>query len=282
MIAFVDLIAYGDAIGTGYLAVMDMSSRTVTRLNNEEAFYFWPKWSPDSRFLAVSDNYKIWLINVANGEKQYLIEGEGAAWSPNGELLAIFQGPKSGSPQDRVQIVFVNRKGEKLESISMGMINPPKPTPLPAPTEPGVYILPVSPSVFSAPRFAGMDWSPNGQSIAYSIVYPDQKQSNIFRLNMNGTGIEQLTREGMNEQPTWSPDGTKIAYISGTPVPHDLFIATSDGDCRIPLTQGGGYVDRPSWSPDGRQIAIRAYGTIYILDVHAILEDESSYLEKCR
>jgi Tol biopolymer transport system component len=32
-------------------------------------------------------------------------------------------------------------------------------------------------------------------------------------INNDGTGLRQITREGDNRWPTWSPDGSRIAFV---------------------------------------------------------------------
>jgi TolB protein len=56
--------------------------------------------------------------------------------------------------------------------------------------------------------------------------------------------------------PSWSPDGTKLAYVSfeaRKPVIYVHSIATGQ---RVPVANFKGSNSAPSWSPDGRQLAI--------------------------
>ncbi len=58
-------------------------------------------------------------------------------------------------------------------------------------------------------------------------------------------------------QPAWSPDGLKIAYVSGS----NIHIWTLAGSTDVQLTSSGTNAD-PSWSPDGAQIVFTQGGAI--------------------
>ena len=70
-------------------------------------------------------------------------------------------------------------------------------------------------------------WSPDGQSVVYS------SEGQIYTYNVAlGTTPRQLTFEGVNNLPVFSPDGTRVAFSStrGQTVDQDLFVKNLDDD----------------------------------------------------
>jgi TolB protein len=110
--------------------------------------------------------------------------------------------------------------------------------------------------------------SPDGRSIAYRSEPNDAPE--LWIMNADGTGQRQLTPDG--GFPTWSRDGTMIAYApSGGPSGKSwiaVMNADGSGQRRLPDTDFGEY---PSWSPDGKRIAfnnnLAGSGRMYIVDV---------------
>ena len=57
----------------------------------------------------------------------------------------------------------------------------------------------------------------------------------------------------LGEEPCWSPDGKRIAYVTTT---EQLWIARADGQNKELVMQASGqYLHQPTWSPDGQWIA---------------------------
>ena len=96
--------------------------------------------------------------------------------------------------------------------------------------------------------------SPDGKK----ILFQSNRFGNwdIFTVNIDGTGLQQLTTDSLNEvTPKWSPDGTQIVYcIDVDTVNSDIYLMNADGSNKKRLTTFPGDDSHPNWSPDGKRI----------------------------
>lgn len=110
-------------------------------------------------------------------------------------------------------------------------------------------------------------------------LHPDSIDDyEIFTTNADGTGLRRLTRRaGFDFHPAWSPDGTRIAFVSGRFVPSgqgtgktlDTEIRVMDADGShvrvLDPCAGVGCAD-PVWSPDGSAIAYARDRSVWVAD----------------
>lgn len=69
---------------------------------------------------------------------------------------------------------------------------------------------------------------------------------------LSGTAL--TTDPSQDLRPTWSPDGTQIAYFSGSSGNNDIWIMDADGENKQQITTHLADDRRPNWSPDGAWI----------------------------
>jgi tol-pal system beta propeller repeat protein TolB len=135
--------------------------------------------------------------------------------------------------------------------------------------------------------------SPDGQTIYFSSKQSSGFE--IYSMNINGGGVKRLTKnigslyapelspdgerilftnngnglwvmkpDGKNPHPitnkddidpTWSPDGSKIAFASSRSGARQLFVMNADGSNITQVTNLSNMGGRSTWSPDGTRLA---------------------------
>ena len=76
----------------------------------------------------------------------------------------------------------------------------------------------------------------------------------IHVMDSDGGNLMQLTKRFTDREPAWSPDGEKIAFNRFTALKHQIWIMDADGGNQIQLTNWGENY-KPAWSPDSNRIA---------------------------
>ena len=97
------------------------------------------------------------------------------------------------------------------------------------------------------------DLSPSGKRAVFDA------RGDLFTVPEKDGEIRNLTRTpGIREmQPVWSPDGTRVAYLSDRSGEYDLYLRAQDGsgeEKRI-TTDGNTWRFAPVWSPDSKKLA---------------------------
>jgi len=101
-------------------------------------------------------------------------------------------------------------------------------------------------------------WSPDGQRIAFYTNRTGKYE--IWTINRDGSGPQQLTQSPGAHYPVWSPDGRRMAYSSHAPNGAWVFETGTPWGAQQPqavprLADATQTFEIWSWSPDGRRLA---------------------------
>jgi TolB protein len=267
-------------------------AKPLTKLTALNADSFDPVWSPDgskivfesARKLDGSDsgtaneNVNLWVMNAdgsgATPLTNYTVPGPfpqdgvgafNAVWSLDGSKIAFLSdgaldGTDAGNANFTVDIWIMNADGSGRAPVT---------------------------KLTAAAVDAGTPvWSPDGSKIAFvSARALDGSDAaaltfNVWVINANGSGATPLTRLSFGGNgafsPSWSPDGSKIAFYSqraldgsdamNTNTVTNIWIMNADGSSQTPLTKLTAESPQsiradalnPVWSPDSTRIAYQS------------------------
>jgi dipeptidyl aminopeptidase/acylaminoacyl peptidase len=102
--------------------------------------------------------------------------------------------------------------------------------------------------------------SPDGKWVAYVVTSVDMQEnandSDVWLVSASGGEPVRLTTNKKNDnQPRWSPDSKRIAFISAREEKPQIFLISPFGGEPEKLTDSKSGVQSFQWSPDGNRIA---------------------------
>ena len=114
--------------------------------------------------------------------------------------------------------------------------------------------------IFDIEYASDVQISPDATTVAYvryaMSIMRDRREGRLWLVSADGSVHRKLTSEDRSESsPRWSPDGTRIAFVSGSDEGREVYVYWVETGQIARLTQLDRSPGGIAWSPDGLQIA---------------------------
>jgi len=203
-----------------------------------------PRWSPDGKFLAFlsarnEGKTQVWLLNRQGGEAQKLTDTaqdvDDFEWAPDSKRLVLVL--RDPTPDE------LATAKSKDKDISDDGTKDKKPK-----TQ--------KPWVVDRLQFK-----------RDTVGYLDHRRTHLYLFDVAAKSLTQITSGDFDDdEPAWSPDGTRVAFTSNRSVPDpdrtynsDIWIVAAEnkdkGAHLTQVTSNPGDDGQAAWSPDGKWIA---------------------------
>src|SRR6266403_2337545 len=290
----------------GSLWRQKVDSKTAEQLTDGPGYDYQPDWSPDGKNIVYvsyqKDAIELWLLDLATRKPQQLTNG-GAVnveprWSPDGKRIVFV----STSYNKRFHVFRADVRGGRLENVVRLTGETKSALPRyyysafdmeisPVWTRDGQEILFVSNKghIHGTGGFWRMkaepgaeareihyeettwrarpDFSPDGTRMVYAS-YPGQAWHQLWVMPSAGGDAFPISYGDFdNTNPRWSPDGTKIAFISNRGGNTSLWVQTIPGGAQTELLAREKKYLKPMsrlslkvFGPSGALVAARGFG----------------------
>jgi dipeptidyl aminopeptidase/acylaminoacyl peptidase len=107
-------------------------------------------------------------------------------------------------------------------------------------------------------RISEPQLSPDGKTVAFTVERPNleanTRPKQIFTVPVSGGNPVQITQDGVNQRPRWTPDGTRIVFVSNRTGTNQIWGMNPDGSAPVQLTTFATGAGGVIVSPTGKHI----------------------------
>ncbi len=190
------------------------------------------------------------------GVMQYLGQDDKTAASATNPPLIV----TDGDQQHLVPLITLLTDFAPAPDLRPGGADVPAPSA--APTETTPTLIPVTHAATNSAGRIVFEGRPEGTG---------DDSAEIYVMNADGSGVTRMTdNHNFDGQPIWSPDGSKIVFVSDRDGNTEIYEMNADGSSPTNLSNSPAFEELPAWSPDGSKIAFGSErdgaGEIYLMN----------------
>ena len=245
--------------------LMDWDGQRARKMGLKGRLMLSPRWSSDgSKIIYSSERGRQWGLYLLDflkmSEKRVFVSrGTNLAgdFFPQGDKV-VFSASKDGTPD--LYIVSLKDSSVKKLTSSYGIEVSPAVSPdgnfitfvSDRGGSPQLYLMRSDGSEIKRVTFEGSyntspGWSPKGDRLVFSCR---RGKNQICIVKPDGSELVQLTEQGNNEDPSFSPDGRYITFTSDRDGKQAVYIMRANGEAQKRISPKGLRSSGPRWSPN--------------------------------
>jgi len=172
-----------DYDGNAEIVVLDLDTRSITRITHHPADDAFPAWSPDGQELVFASqrggSFNLYIVSVGGGDRRQITHNTGtswqAAWAPDGSRIAFAYVPSGFALRDVAWISLVDPDGTNLVRVTeefRGDFDP--------------------------------SWSPDSSRLVFVSTRDGSRQ--LYTMSVTGRAVEWVDAgQGNASDPVWQP-----------------------------------------------------------------------------